>query len=355
MIMWLLGIAILFVCYFISENTKNPRKTFFVTAGILLVLLWGSRYFINNFTDEITYNYLYQGYSDTSFSAFIDDRSGERDFGFYLFYWCMANVIPWPQFPIYFITAAFITVTFRFAYKNTEGTLIPALLMFSFGIFSFYMAAYRQCFAMCVCLTAFEFAKKRGIRGIIPYALLMTVAVYMHISAIIFIPVYFILRIKRNAGGNIAWILSAVVVMLAASAIMTFASEWLEEDGLLDRLEFSATGLVIQIALMATPILLHIFSVSDYGRLAGVQHVLLILTSVGLLFLSFKFMYYTYERVSYYYSFFVIGALSNALTGIKERRGEFNYKFPVLIVAALLLVALAYIRMPTNTRFFFEV
>ena len=354
MTMWLLGIAALFVCYFLSINTKNPRKIFFISAGILLVLIWGSRYFINDFTDEITYNYLYTGYTNRSFSSLMEEHLGERDFGFYLVYWCMANVIPWSQFPIYFITAAFIAVTFRFIYKNTDGTLIPALLMFSFGTFSFYMAAYRQCFAMCICLCAFECAKKRGLRGLIPYALLMTAAVFMHISAIIFIPVYFILRIKYSGGGNVVWLLAAIGVMAAASAIMTFASEWLEEDGLLDRMEFSTTGLVIQMLIMAVPIVIYVLSLSSYGRLAGVQHVILILTSIGMLFLAFKFMYYTYERVSYYYSFFVIGAFSNAITGLKESKSGLRYKAPLLVAVVLLLVALAYIRMPTDTRFFWQ-
>ena len=354
MTMWLLGMAALFVCYFLSVNTKNPRKTFFVTAGILLVLIWGSRYFINSFTDEISYNYLYGGYTDLPFSMLLEIQYGERDFGFYLVYWCMANVIPWSQFPIYFITAAFIGVTFRFAYKNTEGTLIPALLMFSFGTFAFYMAAYRQCFAMCICLCAFECAKKRGLRGLIPYALLMTAAVFMHISAIIFIPVYFILRIRYSGGGNVVWLLAAIGIMLSASAIMTFASEWLEEDGMLDRMEFSATGLMIQMVLMAVPIVIYVLSLSSYGRLAGVQHAILILTSIGMLFLAFKFMYYTYERVSYYYSFFVIGAFSNAITGLKESKGRLKYKAPLVLAVVLLLAALAYVRMPNNTIFFWQ-
>ena len=73
-----------------------------------------------------------------------------------------------------------------------------------------------------------------------------------------------------------------------------------------------------------------------------------------MLFLGFKFMYYTYERVSYYYSFFVIGAFSNAISGIKEKRGGIKYKEPIIIVAVLLLVALAYIRVPTNTLFFWQ-
>ncbi len=353
MIMWLLAIAGIFVCYFISQKKKNPRKFFLISAGIVIVLIFGSRYFINGFTDEITYNYLYQGYRELSFGEFVDIRLGERDFGFYLTFWAMSHIIPWAQFPIYFITAAFVAVTFRFIYKNTNGTVIPVLVMLAFGIFSFHMAAYRQCFAMCLCILAYEFAKKRGVKGLIPYALLMFVAAFMHISSVIFIPVYFLIRIKRGGGGGIVWIISLASAALAATGIMTFASEILEDDDLVDKLEFSTLGLLIQMVIMAVPFILSLLRLYDTKRLAGVQWVLLILVSLGMVFLLFKYVYFTYERVSYYYSFFVIGAFSNAINNLNEKRGDRNFVLPVKIVVVLLLVFLTVWRIPGDFTFFF--
>lgn len=353
MIMWLLAIAGVFCCYFVSQNKKNPRKFFLISAGIVIVLIFGSRYFYNGFTDEITYNYLYQGYSGLSFREFIDLMWGERDFGFYLTYWTMSHIIPWSQFPIYFITAAFVAITFRFIYKNTNGTIIPVLLFLAFGIFSFYMAAYRQCFAMCLCILAYEFAKKRGARGIIPYAILMFIAAYMHISSVMFIPVYFLIRIKRNAGGGIVWLLSLLTAALTATGLMTFASEILEDDDLTDMLEFSTLGLVIQVVIMMVPFVLAFFRMYDTKKLAGVQHVLLIFVSIGIVLLLYKYVYYTYERVSYYYSFFVIGAFSNAIDNLNHKRGDKNFVPIIKGVVILLLVFLAVWRIPGEFSFFF--
>ncbi len=353
MITWLLAIVGVFACYFVSQNKKNPRKFFLISAGIVIVLILGSRYFINGFTDEVTYNYLYQGYSKLSFKELTNLMWGERDFGFYLFYWTMSHIIPWSQFPIYFITAAFISVTFRFIYKNTNGTIIPVLVMLAFGIFSFHMAAYRQCFAMCLCILAYEFAKKRGVRGIIPYAILMFIATQMHISAIIFIPVYFLIRIKRGSGGGVVWVISLIATALAATGIMTFASEILESEGMLDTLEFSTTGLLLQVFIMAVPLIFAFLRLYSMGRLDGVQWVLLILTSLGILFLLFKYVYFTYERISYYYSFFVIGAFSNAIDNLNHKKGDKDFVLPAKVVVTLLLVLLAIWRMPSNLDFFF--
>ena len=351
MIMWLLAIAGIFVCYFVSRNKKNPRKFFLISAGIVIVLIFGSRLRMSG--DEGAYIGVYEAYANYSFSEFVDLMWGERDFGFYLTFWTMSHIVPWAQFPIYFITAVFVAVTFRFIYKNTNGTVIPVLVMLSFGIFSFHMAAYRQCFAMCLCILAYEFAKKRGARGIIPYAVLMFIAAYMHISSVIFIPVYFLIRIKRNAGGGIVWLLSLLTAALTATGLMTFASEILEDDDLTDKLEFSTLGLIIQMIIMAVPFILAFLQLYNAKSLSGVQHVLLILVSLGMLFLLFKYVYYTYERISYYYSFFVIGAFSNAIDNLNHKKGEKNFVLPVKVIVILLLATLAIWRIPGDFSFFF--
>ena len=137
------------VSYVISFNFKDKKKAFLLLAGILITFILGSRYFINGFTDEITYNYLYEGYIDWSFERLRATISDDRDWGFTLFYWCMAKIVPWRQFPIYFITAFFVYSSFRFIYYNSDDPLLSVLLIFAFGIFSFCMAGYRQCFALC--------------------------------------------------------------------------------------------------------------------------------------------------------------------------------------------------------------
>ena len=354
MLMWLLALAGIFACYFISEKQKNPRKFFLVSAGIVIVLILGSRYFINGFTDEIAYNQLYQGYSNISFEELLHQRWNERDFGFYLTYWVMAQIVPWSQFPIYFITALFIFVTFRFIYKNTNATLIPVLLMFAFGIFSFYMAAYRQCFAMCICILAFEFAKKRGIRGLLPYAILVYIATTFHASALVFIPVYFFLRIKRNGIGYFAWVTSVLVTAFAGDVMMRYVADVFEKDTYLDTAVFSATGLYIQMVLLAVPFIISFLGLAEDKNLSTIQHAFLVIISIGAIFLLYKFIYPTYERVSYYYSFFIIAAFSNSVVNLKQRKGEKNYVLPAQMIVAVILIVLMLWRMPDDLVFFWQ-
>ena len=353
MLIWLLTLAGIFICYFISEKRKNPRKFFLISAGIVIVLILGSRLCMDG--DEAAYNAVYRGYNSMSFDKFITTMWEERDFGFYLTYWCMAQIVPWAQFPIYFITALFTAVTFRFIYKNTNATLVPVLFMFAFGCFYFYMAAYRQCFAMCLCLLAFEFAKKRGVRGILPYAVLMFLASTMHISAVIFIPVYLLIRINDNSSGKLWWIVSLFSIAGVAGGIMTFASEIFEDDDLVDVLVFSTTGLLIQMILMATALIITLFRLCELGSKSRLQYSLMLLTTVGMLFLGLKYMYYTYERISYYYSMFAICAFSNAVCNINQRKGEKNFVLPTQLIVIILLSFLMIWRIPGEYKFFWQV
>ena len=255
MIMWTLTIVGILGCYFGTKKSKNSRKTFLLLAGIIIVLLMGSRYFINGFTDEITYNYKYQGYRNFSFEKLKHELDENRDWGFSLFYWSLAKIFPWEQFPIYFITAFFITASFRFIYYNLEEPLIPVLLILSFDVFTFYMAAYRQCFAMCFCLFAFEFAKKKKFFS---YILLCLIAVSMHVSAYIFIPVYWLIKIKGNASWKI-WAFVAIGMIFVAKALMEYVAKFYEREDYVTTKEFSRLGFFIQILIMIVPIILNIF------------------------------------------------------------------------------------------------
>ena len=66
-------------------------------------------------------------------------------------------------------------------------------------------------------------------------------------------------------------------------------------------------------------------------------------------------MYYTYERISYYYSFFAIGAFSNAIVNLKHRKGEKNFVLPIQMIVVVLFVALTIWRIPGDFKFFWQV
>lgn len=352
MLFWLVVIlGIVFIYYFVIKKYDRSEKDFLIMAAIWIIAILGSRYFWNGFTDEVTYNFEYVEYSRKSFDDLLAARWGERDFGFYLVYWAMSQVVPWNQFPIYFITALFTFASFRFIYKNSDYPLISVLLLFVIPGFAFYMAAYRQCFATCFCLFAFEYAKRKKF---VPYALLVAIACTMHISAVIFIPVYWLIRLKNNRTGIIVWLLTLIGTWFAENAMMIYASDVVGRD-YTQAQEFSLLGFGIQLIIMLAPFILDIFNISAWrDDEKDKRFRTWILLSFGILFYFSKLYNYSFERVSYYYSFFAIVALANSCARVARGTGDslrLNRIVPAVVI--ILLILLIAWRSPKDLTFFF--
>lgn len=353
MLIWLLTLIGIVIIYLIVKDSKNNKKDFLVLSGIWITLILGSRYFINGFTDEITYSDEYMAFSKLSFNDLLSQRWQERDFGFYIVYWSMSQLFPWRQFPIYFITGFFIFAAFRFIYRNSDYPFISVLLLFVIPGFSFYMAAYRQCFATCFCLFAFEYGKEKKF---FRYAIMMAIACSMHLSAVIFIPVYWLLKIKNNNIGRFLWVVGLVVVWVAENAIMSFASDVAGRD-YTQAQEFSLVGFAIQIIIMLAPFILDLLGISYWHEGEKNKRLLgWILVSIGLLFYFSKLYNYSFERVSYYYSLFTIIALANTCARAVRNRGETLFiNNSISVIITLLLIMLIIWRVPKDLSFFFLV
>lgn len=346
----LLTIASIFFSYFVSMKSQNHKRTFLILAGIFVVLIMGSRYFENGFTDEVTYNYVYQGFREMSFKKMLMKHWGERDFGFNLFYWGMAQIIPYKQFPIYFITFLFVFASFRFIYKNSNEPLISVLLIFAFGIFSFYMAGYRQCFAMCFCLFGFEYAKRRKF---IRYIILWLLAFWFHASAIIFLPVYWIVNLKNDKKGRI-WTFILILLLFATyNILIEYASEWFAKESYEDKKEFSLIGFIIQLVIMAVPYVLYMLNVCEKSE-GNTQFVLLALTLIGMAFYVLKLEYYAFERISYYYSFFIVGSFPNTTALLRVKNNRDKSVIFLRFMISFMLVCLCLWRMTTDLTFFWN-
>jgi hypothetical protein len=209
------------------------------------------------------------------------------------------------------------------------------------------MAGYRQCFSMCFCLFAFEFAKKNKF---VPFLLLWLIAISMHISAYIFFPVYWLIKIKGTASWKI-WILVVVAMMFLSRLLMEYAAEIFEREDYIERKEFSLMGFLVQVMIMAVPLIFTIFGVCEKK---GKNDALLWLMIIGLIFYLSKFVYFSFERLSYYYTFFTIGAFSQSVSSLRQKDEYDKTRSNIKGIICVTLIALAFLRMPIGLNFFWN-
>ena len=211
------------------------------------------------------------------------------------------------------------------------------------------MAGYRQCFAMCFCLFAFEAAKERKL---IKYLLFMVIAASMHLSALIFLPVYWGLKIRSGLWGTIFAIIILIALFLLEPLIISIGAELSDKQGsYTDVIQFSLVGFSIQIIIMLSPFMLDLLNLSLWTSNEQQWHYsILFLLSLGLMFYISRFVSNSFERVSYYYSFFIVAALPNSIARISNKN---NGKYLISTIVVLFFIGLIIWRMPMNLQFFF--
>lgn len=177
-----------------DSGTRQDDKKILTLAFIMMVLVFGCRHWKMYSTHDL-YNYYtcYEkaiGFDDIY--LFVN-HTVWMEKGYLALNWLMSRVIQWPQF-IFFFEAAFCCgITFRFIYKYSEDVLFSVLSFMSLGMMAFYLTGFRQSMAISLCLLALEMAEKRKI---IRFIIFVLAAMSMHQSAVVFLPVYFLMGIK---------------------------------------------------------------------------------------------------------------------------------------------------------------
>ena len=98
-----------------------------------------------------------------------------------------------------------------YIFFNAEKPWLSVFCFMTFGLFFNSMNFMRQMIAACILLLAMRFIRKKQL---LPYLIVVVFASTFHISALLMIPFYFILRLKLT--GRLLIVYSFVTVLLFA-------------------------------------------------------------------------------------------------------------------------------------------
>lgn len=131
------------------------------------------------------------------------------------------------HFSIYFSFLAFLNISFfLFAFKR-DAFILPLLLFFLLTNedWMFWMNGIRQAIAMCIWIYALNFIEKKKVTI---YLVLCLIAIGFHTSAIILIPLYWILKSGKDYFKSIK---VQLVLFAGAFVVQFFFSSFLEQLG----------------------------------------------------------------------------------------------------------------------------
>lgn len=213
---------------------------------------------------------------------------------------------------------AYIWVMYRLITKNLPREHVwLGLLIFIISPYLFLvnLSAIRQCMAMLLFIVAVNFAYKRKI---IPYIILVTVASLFHNSALVLLPMYFIITPKPVKTGKVLLILGGVLLAVSVvdvSAVSRLIAAWYGEG------QYAAyASSDMQNSLRATLLsaVYFIFALMNLPRLEGKALVYGKLYMVGTMLGVLAFRLSALTRLQMYFDIFAVVAIPLIL--IEQRK-----------------------------------
>lgn len=240
---------------------RNNHKYYLFVAGAIIVLITGLRSPYVGSPDTYRYGRGFEQFAEIpDFLEYYNDRLAERSLlvsetGFYLTNWLLSRVFSDGQV-IVFITMLFCTYSVcRFIYLNSEDAPTSLLIYVALGLMTFNMNGMRQAWAMSVCLFAYEHAKKGKL---IPFVLTVLLAMQFHKTALCFMPVFVLPRLRDRKGDILFFLFGLVFFMLSMDWFVTAFSDLVDKEYATDAI---ADGGGISVLLIyAVGLLLPVFA-----------------------------------------------------------------------------------------------
>lgn len=194
------------ICYFFNRITKNKKKYFskiyiFSVSTILFFIMALRHHSVGIDTQQ--YMFRYQNFPvELTADAF---KGGET-----LFYGISTILSKiGVSFQVYLAIISFIIVFsfMKFYYKYSYNVALTLFLHVTIGSFAITMSTIRQSIAICIILFSFDALINRKMKKFIALVLFATL---IHTSALFFITMYFISRIKIKKKTGISMIIMGI-------------------------------------------------------------------------------------------------------------------------------------------------
>ena len=350
MIAYFIMLSILIICVFI-ENTMSTQKS--KNSVFLFALL---PYFVLMALKDRTIGTDTEGYflsfaamANYDFKSFLsmDDLGYERiEKGYKLFIWLLTRISNDGQL-LLLATAIVSTLALYSFIKNNANNKSLALFFFiTLGFFQFAMTGIRQTLAISVTLFGYKYIREQKLLIFLIFAL---VATQFHKSAIFFLPLYLVARMKMTSTNIGMAILLIVVLYFSANSLLFFAADFLDYDY---GIEQTGNGYIFfAIVLLIT--ILSLISRKNLIYQRRENSIFLNLNFISLATWTLRLVSRTAERVSLYYMPYTYVLFEQYLTNNRNKN-----RMPLMVLAMVLCTYLFYRRISiqedlNHFRFFF--
>ncbi len=323
-------------------NVNQRRKWFILFISVLFILQSGLR---NIAVGADTYAYLLKFESikfeswESILKNFYEVYIGKegKDAGYPLFQKIFQVFCGDYQSFLFLVAVFFFGALGHFIYKNTEHIrdAVFAFILYQALFYSFFsITGTRQTIATAFTLLSFEFIKRRKL---IPFIFLILCGMFVHKSALLFFPFYFIANVKQSRLLYWSSILSFPVLVVMGSqfalqlAILSGSDNYLGYAEDTTRGAWGFTTLFMGIVLLG--LMMYKKAITYYPFANRFYNAI----SMAVFFVPLTFTSAALMRVAQYYSLFLLLFVPVLLNTISIRNPRIKYLMYIIVIIVLIM------------------
>ncbi|MDQ0217493.1 EpsG family protein [Peribacillus cavernae] len=293
----------------------KPNKMLMFAALLTLTLVSGLR---SNIGDTFNYKNIYV---DNDFTW--DYILGHKDIGFGILQMLLKKLSADPQLMIF--TAALITnvLIVFILYKYSRQFELSLYVYITGGLFLVSMNGIRQVLAAAITFTAIKFLINGNWKR---YVLVVLLASLFHQSALILIPMYFIVRFKAWSKATIALVLLSIVGVIGYDQLSSIFFSAIEDTQYGDYKDFNEGGASsIRVLVSAVPLLIAYLGRGKLRKIFPDSDVIVNMTLLGFVFMVISTQSWIFARVSIYFGLYQLILISWIVKLFRGKDEKFVY------------------------------
>ncbi|WP_057912980.1 EpsG family protein [Peribacillus muralis] len=326
-ILWI-NLAIVFIFSFLGRYFSSyslvtptglyefkPNKSLVFLAIICLVCVSGLR---TNIGDTFNYKNIY---IDNDFTW--EYISSQKDMGFGILQMLLKNFSDDPQILIF--TTALITniLIMIVLYKYSRLFELSTFVYITGGLHLVSMNGIRQVLAAAIFFTATKYLLNGNF---MKYSLVVLLASTFHQSALILIPIYFLVRTKAWTKSTLAWLSLSVIVVIGFGQFSTLLFSALQDTQYSDYSKFNEGGAnLIRVAVSAAPLLIAYLGKDKLRKLLPNSDYIVNMALLGLIFMILSTQQWIFARISIYFNLYQLILISWLIELFNKRDQKLMY------------------------------
>lgn len=300
----------------IAPHKIKPNKMFVFMAMMSLSMTSGLR---SNIGDTFFYKKIYV---DNDFTwEFI---LSQKDIGFGLLQMFLKNYISDDPQIMIFVTALITNMLIVYVLYNYSRMIEISLYVYiTGGLFLVSMNGIRQVLAAAIAFTTIKFL----INGHwIKYTLVILFASLFHQSALILIPIYFLVRFRAWSRMTIVLIVFSVLAVFGFDQFSALLFTALEDTQYSNYQTFNEGGSnVIRSLVALSPLVIAYFGREKLKDIFPESDYIINMTLLGIVFMFISTKSWIFARVSIYFELYQLILISWIIKLFPEKDGRFLY------------------------------